>query len=54
MMFVLMYALYVLQIKTALRLLRSDNSVRVDHRTQGKVVLWVRGLVILSGALLVE
>ncbi|CAE6695070.1 conserved membrane hypothetical protein [Candidatus Nitrotoga fabula] len=54
MMLVLMYALYVLQIKTALRLLRSDNSVRVDHRTQGRVVLWVRGLVILSGALLVE
>jgi len=53
MMLVMMYALYVMQVKTALRLLRCDNSVRTDHRAQGKAVLWVRALVIFTGALLV-
>lgn len=54
MMLAMMYVLYVMQIKTALRMLRADNSVRMDHRTQGKVVLLVRTLVIITGALLVE
>jgi hypothetical protein len=54
MMLVMMYALYVMQIKTALCLLRYDNSVRVDHRAQGQAVLLVRALVIFTGALLVE
>jgi hypothetical protein len=54
MMLVMMYALYVMQIKTALSLLRYDNSVRVDHRAQGRAVLLVRALVIFTGALLVE
>jgi hypothetical protein len=54
MMIVMMYGLYVMQIKTALRLLRQDDSVRVDHRAQAKAVLWVRALVILTGSLLVE
>lgn len=54
MMLVMMYALYVMQVKTALRLLRCDNSVRIDHRAQGRAVLLVRALVIFTGALLVE
>ena len=54
MMLVMMYALYVVQVKTALRLLRCDNSVRIDHRAQGRAVLLVRALVIFTGALLVE
>ncbi|RFC35757.1 MAG: hypothetical protein DID90_2727554256 [Candidatus Nitrotoga sp. LAW] len=54
MMLVMMYALYVMQVKTALRLLRCDNSVRIDHRAQGGAVLLVRALVIFTGALLVE
>jgi hypothetical protein len=54
MMLVMMYALYVMQVKTALGLLRSDNSVRIDHRAQGKALLLVRALVIFTGALLVE
>lgn len=49
-----LYALYVLQIMTARKLLRGDNSVRADHRAQGKGVLIVRGLVILSSAMLIE
>jgi hypothetical protein len=54
MMLVMMYALYVMQVKTALRMLRCDNSVRIDHRAQGKAVLLIRALVIFTGALLVE
>lgn len=54
MMLVMMYALYVMQVKTALYLLRNDNSVRIDHRAQGKALLLVRALVIVTGALLVE
>ena len=44
MMIVMMYALYVMQVKTALRLLRSDNSVRIDHGAQGRAMLLVRAL----------
>lgn len=54
MMLVMMYALYAMQIKTALKLLRADYGVRLDHRTQGQAVLLVRSLVIITGALLVE
>ncbi|RFC32480.1 MAG: hypothetical protein DID92_2727745474 [Candidatus Nitrotoga sp. SPKER] len=54
MMLVMMYALYVMQVKTALRLLRCDNSMRTDHHAQGRAVLLVRALVIFTGALLVE
>ncbi|MDQ3268265.1 MAG: hypothetical protein M3P47_06035 [Pseudomonadota bacterium] len=54
MMLVMMYTLYVMQIKTALNLLQYDNSVRIDHRAQGQAVLLVRALVIFTGALLVE
>jgi len=54
MMIVMMYALYVMQVKTALRLLRDDDSVRIDHGAQGRATLLVRGLVIFTGALLVE
>lgn len=49
-----LYALYVLQIMTARKLLRGDDSVRADHRAQAKGVLIVRGLVILSSAMLIE
>lgn len=54
MMIVMMYALYVMQVKTALRLLRRDNSARIDHGAQGRAMLLVRALVIFTGALLVE
>ncbi|MFZ1545634.1 MAG: hypothetical protein WAT12_00810 [Candidatus Nitrotoga sp.] len=54
MMIVMMYALYIMQVKTALRLLRGDNSIRVDHGAQGRAILLVRALVIFTGALLVE
>ncbi|WP_239255732.1 hypothetical protein [Candidatus Nitrotoga sp. M5] len=54
MMIVMMYALYVMQVKTGLRLLRSDNGVRIDHGAQGRATLLVRAFVIFTGALLVE
>jgi hypothetical protein len=53
-MLVMLYALYVVQIKTALRLSRRDFSVRTSHREQAMGILMVRGIVILTGALLVE
>lgn len=49
-----LYALYFLQIVTARKLLRGDDSVRDDHRSQGKGILIARGLVILSAAMLIE
>jgi hypothetical protein len=53
-MIIMLYALYVVQIRTALRLLRGDDSVRSDHHDQGRGVLLIRAIVIVSGALLVE
>jgi hypothetical protein len=47
-----MYALDVIQIKTARKMLRGDQSAREEHRSQGKALLIVRGLLILSGAIL--
>jgi hypothetical protein len=49
-----LYALYVLQILTARKLLKGDDSVRADHRAQGKGILIARALVILSAAMLIE
>lgn len=49
-----MYALEVVQIQTARKMLKGDQTARTDHRSQGKAMLLVRGLVILSGAALVE
>ncbi len=50
----MLYTIYVMQIKTALRLLRQDDSARAEHHAQGQAVLLVRAFVILTGALLVE
>jgi hypothetical protein len=55
--FALLIALYVLegaQVYTAAKMLRGDMSVRADHHTQGKALLVVRGLLIFSGAILIE
>jgi len=47
-----MYALDIVQINSARKILKGDNSARDDHHTQGKTLLIVRGLLILSGAIL--
>ncbi len=53
-----LYVLYAVQIQTALVLRRSPGEdtakARKDHRAQGKGILLARGLVILTGAILVE
>lgn len=49
-----LFIIYVLQIQAGRRLLRGDGSIRADHRAQGKALLLVRALVIITGALLVE
>lgn len=49
-----LYMLYALQIQTARHMLRGEAGVNADHRAQGKAVLLVRGLVIITGALMVE
>lgn len=47
-----MYALDAAQIHTARKILQGEPGARDEHKTQGKTLLIVRGLVILSGAIL--
>jgi len=49
-----LYVLYVVQVQAGLRLVRGDEEARGDHRAQGIGVLITRGLVVLTGAMLVE
>jgi len=49
-----LYALYFLQIQSAIKLMRGDETIRDEHRNQGKGILIARGLVILSAAMLIE
>lgn len=52
-----LYALYVLQVMTARKMLKGEmdvEEVRHEHRVQGKGILIARGLVILSAAMLIE
>lgn len=51
---VTLYGLYVYQVISARGLLRGDAEARTDHHGQGKAILVVRGLVILTGAILAE
>lgn len=49
-----LYALYVVQIHAGSKLLRGNEEARGDHRAQGIGILVTRGLVVITGALLVE
>lgn len=49
-----LYALYILQIMTARRLLKGDMDCRAEHRSQGIGILIAKGLVILSATMLIE
>ena len=51
-LFIAMYALDGAQIHTARKMLKGDAAARADHHSQAKALLIVRGLVILSGAIL--
>lgn len=47
-----MYALDAAQIHSARKMLKGNLAARSDHHTQGKALLVVRGLLIVSGAIL--
>ena len=57
-----LYVLYVIQVQTALKMLRTGKAVDVgereaahrDHRAQGIGILLARALVIVTGALLAD
>jgi len=49
---ILLFTLYVLQIKEGLGLWRREEDARVPHAQQAKVILAARALVIVSGGLL--
>jgi hypothetical protein len=49
-----MYVLYGAQILTAAKILKGIDGARAMHHLQGKALLTVRGLVILTGAILAE
>lgn len=49
-----MYVLDAAQIYTAARIFKGDAEARSMHHAQGKALLTVRGLVILTGAILAE
>lgn len=51
---VTLYALYVLQIQSARKMLAGNNEVRSEHRSQANAILLVRGLVIATALLLVD
>jgi hypothetical protein len=55
--FGLIITLYVLdaaQILTARKIFRGDHEARAEHHAQGKALLVVRGLVIVTGAILAD
>ncbi len=49
-----MYVLDVAQILTARKLLRGDIDARAEHHSQGKALLVVRALVIVTGSILAD
>ncbi len=49
-----LYMLYAFQIASIKGVLANNPEARERHHGQGKAILWVRGLVIFTGALLAE
>lgn len=49
-----LYVLYVLQAQAGRKILKGDNAVRHEHRGQAKAILFVRGLVLATAALLIN
>ena len=50
-----LYILYFFQLQTVRALLRDNQSAaRAEHKSQGLGIIIIRGLVLISGALLVE
>jgi hypothetical protein len=51
---VALFVLYVLQIMAGRRLLDADESIRSEHANLAKGILLTKGLVVLSGMLLIQ
>ncbi len=49
-----MYSLDAAQIFTARKIFRGDPEARQEHHAQGKALLVVRGLVVVTGAILAD
>lgn len=49
-----LYLLFAAQIYTAIKMLRGQNEVREMHRLQGRAALWVKFLIVLTGAILIK
>ncbi len=49
-----LYGLYYLQIMSARKMINGEEEARSDHRSQGKAILLVRGLVVATAAILVK
>ncbi len=54
MLVITLYILYVVQVMSARKLLGGDKEARLEHKSQGLGIIIVRGLVLLSAAMLVE
>lgn len=51
---IMLYVLYIFQLRTARGMLNNDATLRAEHRSQGKALLVTRALVILTSMLLVK
>jgi len=49
-----LYMLYFFQLRSVRAMLGGDSQARGEHKTQGLGIIIVRGMVLLTGALLVE
>ena len=51
---IMLYVLYVMQIKEGKRIIKGKKKARESHRTQGKGIMITRFFVLFTGALLYE
>ncbi len=49
---IIMFVLDGAQLLTAHKIFKGEHAARTDHRTQGRALLVVRGLVVVTGAIL--
>jgi len=49
-----LYMLYIVQIRSARAMLRGEAVARNEHKSQGLGIIIARGLVLITGAMLVE
>ncbi len=49
-----LYILYAWQVHSAMKILKGEDGVKVEHRAQAKAILGLRAAVILTGTLLID